>query len=162
MGKRGVNAKNSQCSHGNKQLAAVSPEEPKRTEMVRKMEKKIDLTDPGVAFAMKLVENNPFQKLTQIEIDELDVDHCICHVALRHELTNPNGLAHGGLLFTLADIAASALARADGRNYSTLDANVYYMRNVKEGMIFAEASVIRRGRTTVLVESGSAAKREKN
>ena len=122
-------------------------------------QKKIDITKPGIAFSMKLVENNPFMQWNRIEVDELDenhclchVDHCLCHVELRHEQTNPNGLAHGGLLFTMADVAASALARADGRNYSTLDANIHYMRNVKEGVIIAEASMIRRGRTSVLIE----------
>ena len=85
-------------------------------------------------------------------MDELDENHCLCHVELSHEQTNPNGLAHGGLLFTMADAAASALARADGRNYSTLDANIHYLRNVKGGTIYAEASVIRRGRTSVLIE----------
>lgn len=114
--------------------------------------KKIDITKPGIAFSMKLVENNPFMQWNHIEVDELDEDHCLCHVELRHEQTNPNGLAHGGLLFTMADVAASALARADGRNYSTLDANIHYMRNVKAGVIAAEASVIRRGRTSVLIE----------
>ena len=103
-------------------------------------QKKIDITKPGIAFSMKLVENNPFMQWNRIEVDELDEDHCLCHVELGHEQTNPNGLAHGGLLFTMADVAASALARADGRNYSTLDANIHYMRNVKEGVIIAEAS----------------------
>ena len=115
-------------------------------------QKKIDITKPGIAFSMKLVENNPFMQWNRIEVDELDEDHCLCHVELSHEQTNPNGLAHGGLLFTMADVAASALARADGRNYSTLDANIHYMRNVKEGVIIAEASMIRRGRTSVLIE----------
>ena len=108
-------------------------------------QKKIDLSNPGIAFSMRLVENNPFMQWNNIEMDELDVNHCLCHVQLRHEQTNPNGLAHGGLLFTMADAAASALARADGRNYSTLDANIHYLRNVKGGTIYAEASVIRRG-----------------
>ena len=115
-------------------------------------QKKIDRSDPGIAFSMRLVENNPFMQWNKIEVDELDADHCLCHVQLRHEQTNPNGLAHGGLLFTMADAAASALARADGRNYSTLDANIHYLRNVKEGTIIAEASIIRRGRTSVLIE----------
>ena len=115
-------------------------------------QKKIDLSNPGIAFSMRLVENNPFMQWNNIEMDELDVNHCLCHVKLRHEQTNPNGLAHGGLLFTMADAAASALARADGRNYSTLDANIHYLRNVKGGTIYAEASVIRRGRTSVLIE----------
>ena len=96
-------------------------------------QKKIDLSNPGIAFSMRLVENNPFMQWNNIEMDELDVNHCLCHVQLRHEQTNPNGLAHGGLLFTMADAAASALARADGRNYSTLDANIHYLRNVREG-----------------------------
>ena len=114
---------------------------------------KIDVTKPGIAFAMKMVVNNPFMQWNQVVMDELDEDHCLCHVELRPEQKNPNGLAHGGLLFTIVDAAASTLARADGRNYSTLDADVHYMRNVKEGLLIGEASIIRRGRTSVLVEA---------
>ena len=116
------------------------------------IQKKIDTSKPGIAFSMKLIETTPFMQWNRIEVGELDEARGLCHVRLRHEQTNPNGLAHGGILFTLADVAASALARADGRNYSTLDATIHYMRNVKGGVLFAEASVIRRGRTSVLIE----------
>lgn len=117
------------------------------------MEKKIDLQNPGIAYAVELMKNNPFMQWNGIEITELDKDHCISYLDLRHEQTNPNGYAHGGLLFTIADVTASALARADGRNYSTLDSDIHYLSNVKEGRILAESAVIRRGRTSVVTET---------
>lgn len=114
-------------------------------------EKKIDLDNPKIAFAIKMCVNNPFMQLNRIEIIEIDEDHCVSCVEMRHEQTNPNGIAHGGFLFTIADVTSSALARADGRNYSTLDSDVHFLRNVKSGRIYGEATVIRRGRTSVVV-----------
>ena len=38
-------------------------------------QKKIDRSDPGIAFSMRLVENNPFMQWNRIEVDELDVDN---------------------------------------------------------------------------------------
>lgn len=113
----------------------------------------IDLNDPNIAFSMKMVETNPFMQWNGIVVEELDVDHCICSMELRPEQTNPNGYAHGGVLFTIADVTASALARADGRNYSTLDSDVHFLRNVKKGRITGEASIIRRGTTSVVVDT---------
>ncbi len=113
----------------------------------------IDLDNPNIAFSMKMVETNPFMQWNGIVVEELDVDHCICSMELRPEQTNPNGYAHGGVLFTIADVTASALARADGRNYSTLDSDVHFLRNVKKGRIIGEASIIRRGKTSVVVDT---------
>lgn len=113
----------------------------------------VDRSDPGIDFAMKMAENNPFVEWNRMVVDELDLDHCLMSLELRHEQTNPNGLAHGGLLFTLADASASTLARADGRNYSTLDSNVHFLRNVREGKLYGDSRIIRRGRTSVLVET---------
>ena len=98
----------------------------------------IDLDNPNIAFSMKMVETNPFMQWNGIAVEELDEDHCVCAMELRPEQTNPNGYAHGGVLFTIADVTASALARADGRNYSTLDSDVHFLRNVKEGRIVGE------------------------
>ena len=100
----------------------------------------IDLENPKIAFAMRMVKNNPFMQWNHIRVTEMDEDHCIGYVDLQPEQKNPNGLAHGGLLFTVSDVFASAVARADGRNYSTLDADVHFLRNVKEGRIYGEAS----------------------
>lgn len=114
---------------------------------------KIDLSNPKIAFAVELMNNNPFMQWNGIEITELDENHCVSRLDLRHEQTNPNGYAHGGLLFTIADVTASALARADGRNYSTLDSDIHYLSNVKEGRITAESTVVRRGRTSVVTDT---------
>ena len=68
----------------------------------------IDLNDPNIAFSMKMVETNPFMQWNGIVVEELDVDHCICSMELRPEQTNPNGYAHGGVLFTIADVSPRA------------------------------------------------------
>lgn len=117
------------------------------------MTRKIDMDDPKISWSMEMVKNNPFMQWNRIEVLELDEEHCLSCVEIQPEQLNPNGLAHGGFLFTISDATASALARADGRNYSTLSADIHYLRNVTGGRLYGEASLIRRGRTTVVINN---------
>lgn len=64
---------------------------------------------------------------------------------------NPYGLLHGGAYYTLADCAAGAACRDDGRKYVTLHGSLDFIRSAKEGRVTARAVVKHRGRTTCLV-----------
>ena len=52
---------------------------------------------------------------------------------------------------TMADCAAGIAARADGRNYVTQSAHVNFIGNLKEGTIYAKASVVKRGKRVVII-----------
>ncbi len=65
------------------------------------------------------------------------------------------GMAHGGILCTLADSAmgmAFASTLGEGETFTTLEIKVNYLRPVFEEKLFASAKVIHRGRTVGLVE----------
>ena len=113
---------------------------------------KVDLKDEGIAFAVQKAKCNAYMNWNGIRIDELTLDHGVVSMALMDEQKNHHGAAHGGALYTLADALAGVLARADGRNYVTLDADVHYLRAVSSGRITAEGRVVRRGRTSVLTD----------
>ena len=113
---------------------------------------KIDLTDPGIAYAMRQTERNPFSKHNGIRWEEVTRDVCRASLVLQDWQKNPHGTAHGGLLFTLADAICGVLARADGREYVTLDASIHYLRNIKNGCICGEGTMIRRGKSSAVME----------
>ena len=95
---------------------------------------------------------NPFVQLLGVEIVEISPDRSLLRLALRPELLNPHGLVHGGALFTLADNAAGCAASTDGRVYVTQESDIHFLRAQSTGAVTAEARVIHRGRSTVLVE----------
>ena len=64
---------------------------------------------------------------------------------------NHYGVLHGGAYYTLADCAAGAACRTDGRKYVTLHGSLDFIRSAKEGRVTARAEVKHRGRTTCLV-----------
>lgn len=104
---------------------------------------------------------NPFPKYNHIQLSVLEEDHVEVYVDLKPESMNYAGAVHGGLLFTMADFCAATTARTDGRKYVTLDAEVHYLKNVKEGRITARSRVVHRGRTSVLVDVNVCSEDEK-
>ena len=64
---------------------------------------------------------------------------------------NHYGVLHGGAFYTLADCAAGAACRTDGRKYVTLHGSMDFIRSAKVGHVTARAAVKHRGRTTCLV-----------
>ena len=69
-------------------------------------------------------------------------------------LTNPRGGLQGGLVATLADIAAGRALLAvipTGHHLATADLNIHYLRSVSVGPARAEATVVRLGRTLAVV-----------
>ena len=101
----------------------------------------------------KKLQNIPYIQYNGMVIDRMEPDSAAMHVEMRHEFENPYGMAHGGLLFTLIDTTAGTTARADGRRYLTLNANVNYLRSGKgSGRITSCGRIVHRGRTTAVVD----------
>ena len=61
---------------------------------------------------------------------------------------NPYGIVHGGVLYAMADCAAGAAARSDGKTYVTLRGSLNYLQAASEGTITARSVVVYRGGTT--------------
>ena len=83
-----------------------------------------------------------------IFFDEVLDEGCKVSCALRPELLNPDGIAHGGLIATLTDVAAGLMAlQADGWAHSivTQNCNIHYLRPGSGDRLWAESHVIRKG-----------------
>lgn len=95
---------------------------------------------------------NPFMQLLGVEPREMERDRMVFALTLNDHLLNPYGIAHGGVLFSLADNTAGMAARGDGRSYVTLSSSFNFLRPGKAGdTIQAEAKVRRRGGATCYV-----------
>ena len=72
-----------------------------------------------------------FNAYCGIHFDSVQDDVCTISCPLRPELLNPAGIAHGGLVATLTDVAAGLMAlQADAwaHNIVTQSCNIHYLR----------------------------------
>ena len=68
-------------------------------------------------------------KLMHMHVVTLDKDGgATVELDLTPELLNPLGMAHGGTVFTLCDIAAGSAAASQGTVAVTLDSTIHYYR----------------------------------
>ena len=97
------------------------------------------------------LEKNGFMNYNHIEMETVEQDYAVFRLQVRPENRNVYGMVHGGAIYTLADNATGSAAHTDGRNYVTQSGTLHFLRNQREGIIRAQARVLHRGRSTVLV-----------
>ena len=88
-----------------------------------------------------------FIKNNEFKIIELNNKKCILEYKVKKNGLNPYSIVHGGILFGLADTCAGLLSTMNGFTPVTLDSNISYLRNVSEGKIYAEAFILKEGKT---------------
>jgi len=80
----------------------------------------------------------------------------ICLSTSKVTLGGVGGSVHGGLLAAMVDIAMLEalipLLRKGEKTAGTVDLNITYLRPAIGAMVFADATVLRKGRTTVVTE----------
>lgn len=90
----------------------------------------------------------PFNQLVGLRLVRLHKDGVTIECVLRPELMNGNGVLHGGVTATLADVAVGmALARHLGRPRSatTVEMKINYLRPVPHGRIMARSHLVKVG-----------------
>lgn len=93
-----------------------------------------------------------FNSHNHIVVTEVGQGTSVVEVALTQDAMNPLGIAHGGLIFSLCDVATGVAARTGGRITVTLDSSIHFLRSAKDTQkIVAHARVVKEGRTTGLV-----------
>ncbi|MGE3245995.1 MAG: PaaI family thioesterase [Beijerinckiaceae bacterium] len=105
-----------------------------------------DNPDEGVSF--------PFLELCGITRPQLGGGHCIAVVEPHPKILNSLGIAHGGLVATLADAAMGGAARsalAAQNTVVTVTMQTSYFAPAK-GRLEAEAHVVKRTRALVFAE----------
>jgi uncharacterized protein (TIGR00369 family) len=92
----------------------------------------------------------PFNTLLGIKLTRVHRDGVTIECALRHELTNSAGVAHGGVAAAIADVAVGmALNRHFGGNrpITTVEMKINYFLPATDGQIFARSRLLRIGST---------------
>ena len=94
---------------------------------------------------------NSFMLHNGIRLTVMEKDYAVVEAHLKRENRNLYGAVHGGMFLTMADCAAGAACRTDGRKYVTLHGSLDFIRSAETGRVTARAQVKHRGRTTCLV-----------
>ncbi len=98
---------------------------------------------------------NPFFCQMGIEVVSADEGKAVLKMAVRPDMHNGVGWLQGGLLVALAD-EAMALAvytqLSDGEGIATISESTSFLKGVREGVVFAEGKVIRKGRRVAFCE----------
>lgn len=100
-------------------------------------------------------EINPFPRMLGFELDSIERGRAVLSVEVRRDLTQLQGVMHGGAIASLIDTAV-AFAIVGGSppraRFTTVEMKVNYLRPISEGRVTAEARLIRDGRRIVVAE----------
>lgn len=88
---------------------------------------------------IKVVEIKEGYARTEVEIDDSHI--------------NPMGAAHGGLIFSLADVTAGSCANSFGNKASTLNSTMNFFAPAMKGRkLIGESKLLKNGRTVKVID----------
>ena len=77
-----------------------------------------------------------------VELLEVKSGYALARMLVTKEHLNAGGVCQGGALFTLADLAFAAAANSREQLTLSINANITFLRSVKEGYVYAEAAEV--------------------
>jgi acyl-CoA thioesterase len=99
---------------------------------------------------------NPFADLMGLVVSRPRDGRCRASFTVAAELLNPNRVAHGGTLYTMADTAMGAAIHSvleRGISCVTVELKINYLKPVRAGRVTCLAKVIQCGRRIAVVEA---------
>jgi acyl-CoA thioesterase len=99
---------------------------------------------------------NPFADLMGLIVSRPRDGRCRASFTVAAELLNPNRVAHGGTLYTMADTAMGAAIHSvleRGISCVTIELKINYLKPVREGRVTCMAKVIQCGKRIAVVEA---------
>ncbi len=100
--------------------------------------------------------HSAFSELIGCRLQRLDEGVAEVALALQPQLRNRGGKLHGGVIFSLVDIAmglACSSAHGFDQQSVTVECKINYLRAVADGEVLCIAKVIHAGRRTLVVEA---------
>lgn len=101
-------------------------------------------------FRQYMNEAAGFNRHNGIVFTVVEEGYCECEVELTRESLNPQGVAHGSLIFALCDCVTGMAAATTGRSMLTQSADIHYLRPGVGGKLKARSRLVKNGRTTAL------------
>ena len=101
---------------------------------------------------------NPYAELVgfTLRLGRRGSGSCSAALDVRPELLNPNGVVHGGALFSMADTVMGAALHttlAPGEYCATVEIKMHFLQPVSKGKIRCSTRVVQRGRRLAVLES---------
>jgi acyl-CoA thioesterase len=75
-------------------------------------------------------------------------------VEVKEEFTNPNDICHGGIGFSILDTAMSMAVRTIGKEITTVEMNINYLRPAQKGDILTAVGKILKDGNKIIVGEG--------
>ncbi len=100
--------------------------------------------------------HNPFGELLGLKFVKVDKGFSRCKLKITGELLNPNGVAHGGAAFSMADTGmGAALFSLLGANElcTTVEIKISYFAPVMPGLLWCDTAVINKSKRLAALES---------
>lgn len=101
----------------------------------------------------KMETEEGFFNHNNYHVVENSEDSVIIEAALTEEAMNPYGIAHGGFIFGLGDVAMGVLAIKKGKRAVTLDANIKYLKPGRGKKLFAQGKIVKDGDNIIFLEA---------
>ncbi|MDI6726736.1 MAG: PaaI family thioesterase [Smithellaceae bacterium] len=97
------------------------------------------------------IKDDPYAAFLGIQIEKIQKGYALCSVTITKEMFNFMGVVHGGLVFSLADVAFSAAANCDFLPSYALDVSGSFLKTATAGeVIKAEARLVHTTKRTGL------------
>ncbi|NQU62687.1 MAG: hotdog fold thioesterase [SAR324 cluster bacterium] len=99
------------------------------------------------------IQKDPFAKLLNATMEIVGPGHSKVSITVTEAMCNFHGTIHGGMIFTIADMAFGAAANSYGRTAVAMNVNINFVRAAKPGdCLLAEAIETHRGGKTALYD----------
>ena len=96
-------------------------------------------------------KSDRFARSMGIEIVQVRKGYCKARMVVSEDMMNFNGVAHGGAIFSLADVAFAVASNSRGKKALAISMNIAFRRAVSEGEeLAAEATELSLGKNTAL------------
>jgi len=101
------------------------------------------------------IEQQPFMKLLGIAVDDLGEGWLQTSLQIEDKHRQHDGLVHGGVLATLADLSCTMAAHTqllETQRVVTVEIKINFLRAVQDGRVRCRGEVLRKGRTLIVSE----------
>lgn len=97
------------------------------------------------------ISQDPYIKFLGIAVDKAEKGYAQCSLRITKDMLNFNGMVHGGLVFSLADVAFSIASNCDYLPSYALDVSGSFLRTARvDDIVMAEAHLIHTTKRTGL------------
>lgn len=105
-----------------------------------------------MATLIDFLKNDHFAVRSGVELLEIKPGYAKARMLVTPEHLNGGGVFQGGALFTLADLAFAAAANSHKKLTLSVNANISFLRSVKEGYVYADAAELFNHRRIPFIE----------